>query len=252
MVRNDLKEAKKENLQKTPLFDIDVSRIKGFEDADQERLIDSLNISNILSEQRERFSESFFISDETKERIEEEMRLGFKLPSGTKNIEFKPSLVEGYYTIESEGNPLDTAIVKKILKRIIKSLQRRAKKNDDKDIQNDALILELNNIENFVYSMDDFEQLYLARKDIDELARRHQIGETRLSSFTPEDLIKLFYVLDRELGDDSVAGYYKDLDKELLDNGVVSNEDAGKGGNKTKLPQNIFNGLVTRGIIKEA
>ena len=285
MVRDDLKDAKKKGLQTTSLFNIDVSRIKGFEEADQDRLIDSLNLSTILAEQRERFRDAFFISDETKEAIESELKLGLKLPRGVSELEFKPALVDGYYIMESEDAPLDAADVTDVLQTVTARLKSRT----DEESAETSLVLQLDNIENLVYSLSDFESLYLYKKDLDNSARRHTIGNTRLSSFSPEDLISLFYVLDRELGDDQVAAYYKDLDKAedvddrediiydlnkhigdslpkfregisnafafklstILDKGIVATEDAGKGVGKGKLPQNIFNGLVTRGIIEE-
>tara|TARA_R100000353_G_scaffold54154_2_gene43344 strand:+ start:8368 stop:10272 length:1905 start_codon:yes stop_codon:yes gene_type:complete len=289
MVRNDLKDAKKKGLRRTPLFGIDVDSVKGFEEADQDRLIDELNLSRILSEQREQFRDSYFISEETKEIVEEELALGMKLPEGVSDLTFRPSIVEGYYIMQSDGADLDSVTrVRKILQDSIGRLT--ARKNKDKDEKDDAFTIELDNITNLVYSLDDFESLYAGREKLDESARRHNIGNTRLSSFSAEDVISLFYVLDRELGDDTVASYYKQIDNAddildredliedlkdhieeslpkfrsgiaqsfafklstILDKGIVSNEDAGKGVGKGKLPQNIFNGLVTRGIIEEA
>lgn len=289
MVRNDLKDAKKKGLRKTPLFGIDVDSVKGFEEADQDRLIDELNLSRILSEQREQFRDSYFISEETKEIVEEELVLGMKLPEGVSDLTFRPSVVEGYYIMQSDGVDLDSVTrVRKILQDAIGRLTER--KNKDKEEKDDAFTIELDNITNLVYSLDDFESLYAGREKLDESARRHNIGNTRLSSFSAEDVISLFYVLDRELGDDTVASYYKQIDdaddildredliedlkdhiedslpkfrsgiaqsfafklSTILDKGIVSNEDAGKGVGKGKLPQNIFNGLVTRGIIEEA
>ena len=137
------------------------------------------------------------------------------------------------------------------------------------------------------------EKLFLFKTDLDnplrDIIRNHQIGNTRLSSFSNKDIIKLFWELDNRLGEKKIDAYYDMLDdadkrerkrivremntylqnlfenlptaiakvfqlrlNTLLNNGVVADSEANKQINKQKLPQKLFNQLLDRGIIREA
>jgi len=293
MVQEDILEAVKNNRRTTLKFGIDSRSIEGFDEATTKKEVSSLDISNVLEDERVKLEDYFSIKEETKNVVESAIELGLVLPSEVKEIKFSPSMIEGEYIMEDEGDPISSRNISKIFERIA-ALKTNLEKRGSLPEELNSLTLELQTIENFVDSSSDFSKLFM-RNDLGKIIKTHQFNTTRLSSFTPEDLIKFFYVLDKELGAEEISIYYIKLDKlpildedgspnfdredevddleefignsiekyrqgiaeafsyqlsVLLSNGIVSQEEANRKGNLSKLPQNIFNELMDRSIIR--
>ena len=298
MIKEDLKNAFSEGLSKSKLFGIETD----FEEVTLLQQIDAMDLSPYIASEERKFQNTLPIGNSTKELIEwlernyssiyPEDEDGWNRMEG---VEYEPFIIEGYYYLTKNNEPLQPKEVSEIISDVKRVTD--TKKEQIKEIEGSELTLNLDNIEAFVFSLSDFDKLFTV-PNLMEIVRTHKIGNTRLSGFQPNDIIKLFYELDKRLGDDNVGDYYKQLDKnqadinkrptqkrkdrrkltrklntylesmierfglglakafqqrldQLLQNGIVEDEQANKKTNRVKLPQNLFNKLSSRQLITE-
>jgi len=328
MIRADLREAFKENLEKTKLFGIEVN----FDEIDLIEQIDRMDLEPYMMQSMDKIEESYPISNDTKEILEWVDKNYSKIFEEEeweqfKNLDFNEYIIDGYYTIFENGEELRAEEVSKILNSAKTVLEQARKKkiqglSSIEFYQLDKAILSLG-VDSVIGNMSkitDLEKLFLVQRvkktkisgkeeqtfytkdkktgiietvlrpnPLRDIIKNHQIGNKRLSSFSDEDIIKLFWELDNRFGEKKIDAYYDMLDdadkrerkrivrevntylqnlfenvpiaiakifqlrlNTLLNNGVVADSEANRPNNIEKLPQKLFNQLLDRGIIREA